>query len=172
MRIRVLAAGLVTLLAVAGCGVRPSGVITGGAPPSGRVAASPAITLYLVAKGRLTAVTRAGTPLPEADTLALLAAGPTAKERARGLTTDVPPGAVPFSTTVRGDQLVVTPSVPGGGLSRLAVEQIGCTAAAMSPQSPAQVTVTGARQRVDPRTCPAVPATALPAPPPGAQPTP
>ncbi|MFD2351060.1 hypothetical protein ACFSTC_19595 [Nonomuraea ferruginea] len=31
-----------------------------------------------------------GRPLLEADTLALLAAGPTARERARGFTTDVP----------------------------------------------------------------------------------
>ncbi|MEO3858206.1 hypothetical protein [Acrocarpospora sp. B8E8] len=152
---RVLAAGLISLVAVAGCGVRPSGVIVGGDPPAGGVAPTTTITLYLVKNGRLNAVTRpGGPPLSPADTLALLAAGPTAREQAHGLTTDVPTDAGPFSVTAKptGD-LVVNLSTPAGELSTLAVEQIACTAAATAPGSPAQVTVVGAGQSVGPRNC-------------------
>ena len=162
---RVLAAGLLSLVAVAGCGVRPSGVITGGDPPSGAVApgapglgpGSPTttITLYLVKNGRLSAVTRPGYRSSQADTLALLAAGPTAEEHAHGLTTDVPPEAVPFSVTAKpAGRVVVTLSTPASELSTLAVEQIVCTAAATAPESRAQVTVVGAGQGVGPRNCP------------------
>ncbi|MFD8526359.1 GerMN domain-containing protein [Streptosporangium canum] len=161
---RVLAAGLVSLVAVAGCGVQPSDAIDAGDPPSGAVALTVAptvapamkITLYLVKNGRLSAVTRpGGRPLFRADTLALLAAGPTAREQARGFTTEVPPGAGPFSVTVKPTgHLVVTLSTAAGELSALAVEQIVCTAAAAVPESSAQVTVVGAGQNVGPRNCP------------------
>ncbi|HUR08118.1 MAG TPA: hypothetical protein VM347_36635 [Nonomuraea sp.] len=153
---RVLAAGLVSLVAVAGCGVRPSDVIPAGDPPSGRVETTPTITLYLVKNGRLSAVTRPGGRLLLTDRLALLADGPTARETADGFTTDVPFGVGPFSVTAEPDRpLVVTLSTPVGELSTLAVEQIVCTAAtATGPESPAQVTVVGAGQRVGPRDCP------------------
>ncbi|MFI7706879.1 hypothetical protein [Nonomuraea sp. NPDC049480] len=153
---RVLAAGLVSLVAAAGCGVRPSDVIEVGAPPSGSVAPTTTITLYLVKNGRLSAVKRPGPsrPLFKADTLALLAAGPTAREQARGFTTDVPPEAGPFSVTATpAGGLVVTLSTAAGELSTLAVEQIVCTAAATAPEGPAQVTVVGAGQSVGPRNC-------------------
>lgn len=143
-----LAAALLSLAAVAGCGVRPSGVITGGNPPSGAVQT---IIVYLVSNGRLTAAPRPGSPLSPADTLALLAAGPTAREQAQGLTSDVPPEAVPFSVTANpAGQLVVAVSTPAGQLSTLAIDQIVCTASATAP-----VTVIGAGQRVGPRNCPA-----------------
>ncbi|WP_221891100.1 hypothetical protein [Microbispora sp. KK1-11] len=113
------------------------------------------ITLFLVKNGRLSAVTRPGFRLSQADTLALLAAEPTAREQADGLTTDVPPEAGPFSvTTESAGDLVVTVSTPAGELSTLAVAQIVCTAAATVPESPAQITVVGAAQSVDPRNCP------------------
>ncbi|MFI7454328.1 hypothetical protein ACIBQX_43040 [Nonomuraea sp. NPDC049714] len=156
---RVLAAGLVSLVTVAGCGVRPSDVIPAGDPPSGAVAPATTITLYLVRNGRLRAVTRPrpmGRPRFAADTLALLAAGPTPKEEADGLTTDVPPEAGPFSMTAEpAGHLVVTVSTPPGDLSPLAVQQIVCTAAATAPGRQAQVTVVGAGQDVGPRNCPA-----------------
>ncbi|MER7208857.1 GerMN domain-containing protein [Streptosporangium sp. NPDC000239] len=155
---RALAAGLVSLVAVAGCGVRPSdGAIDAGEPPRGVVAPGWKITLYLVRDGRLSAVTRpSDRPVFRKDTLALLAAGPTVMERSDGLTTDVPPGAAPFSvTTKRAGHLVVTLSTPAGELSRLAIEQIVCTTAATLRESPAQITVTGARKSIDPHDCPA-----------------
>ncbi|WP_336208739.1 hypothetical protein [Nonomuraea sp. LPB2021202275-12-8] len=153
---RVLAAGLISLVAVAGCGVRPSDVIPAGDPPSGAVEPITTITLYLVENDRLSAVTRpVGGPLFQADTLALLAAGPTAREQAHGLTTDVPPEAGPFTVTAMpGRDLVVTLSTPADELSALAVEQIVCTAAAAASERPAQVTVIGAGQSVGPRNCP------------------
>ncbi|MEQ4722092.1 GerMN domain-containing protein [Nonomuraea sp. B19D2] len=155
---RMLAAGLVSLVTVAGCGVRPSDAISAGDPPSGPVAPITTITLYLVKNGQLSEVTRrpGGRPMFQADTLALLAAGPTPEEQARGFTTDVPPEAGPFSVTAKpaGD-LVVTLSTPAGELSTLAVQQIVCTAAARAPEKPVQVTVVGAGQSVGPRSCPA-----------------
>ncbi|MBB5781887.1 hypothetical protein [Nonomuraea jabiensis] len=151
----VLAAGLVSLLAAGGCGVQPSEAISAGNPPSGGVARSLKIALFLVKNGRLSAVTRPGFRLSQADALALLAAEPTEEERSRGITTDVPPEAGPFSVTAGPDgHVVVTLSTPAGELSALAVDQIVCTAAAWAPQTPAQVTVVGAGQDLGPRSCP------------------
>ncbi|MGC5016807.1 hypothetical protein ACLQ2R_39085 [Streptosporangium sp. DT93] len=156
---RALVAALVSLVVVAGCGVRPSDAIDAGEPPSGGVAPATTITVHLVRNGRLHAVTRpwpGGRPRFSADTLALLLAGPTARERARGITTDIPAGAGPFSVATRSPgHLVVALSVPAGELSALAVEQIVCTAAATTPESPARVTVAGAGRNVDLRSCPA-----------------
>lgn len=150
---RALAAGLASLLVLTSCGVRPSGVITGGDPPSGRVEPTRKITLYLVTGDRLSPVTRPGGPLSQADTLALLAAGPTTTEQAQGLTTHVPPQAGPFTVTVKpAGQLVITPA---SRLSALAVRQVACTAAATASENPpTQVTVDGSRQDVGPQTCP------------------
>ncbi|MEU5865541.1 hypothetical protein ABZ815_30530 [Nonomuraea sp. NPDC047529] len=152
---RMLAAGLVTLAAVAGCGVRPSDVISAGEPPKGTVAPTTTIVLYLVKDGRLSAVTRpSARPVFRTERLALLAAGPTPEERTLGLTTEVPPEAGPFSVTVRaGGRMVLTASVPGGALSTLAVRQVVCTAAAL-PESPARIALAGARASADPRDCP------------------
>ncbi|MFC7586292.1 GerMN domain-containing protein [Nonomuraea antimicrobica] len=108
--------------------------------------------------GRLSAVTRPGPrgrPLFMVDTLALLAAGPTAVEQARGLTTDVPPEAAPLSVNADpAGHLVVALSIPAAELSALAVEQIVCTATTTAPGGPVQVTVIGAGQSVGPRNCP------------------
>ncbi|GII61075.1 lipoprotein [Sphaerisporangium krabiense] len=156
---RALAAGLISLVAVAGCGVQPSDAIRAGDPPNGPVAPTIApdlkITLYLVRNGRLRVVTRPGGRLSQADTLALLAAGPSATEQADGLTTDVPPEAGPFSVTAEpAGRLKVTQSIPAGELSPLAVAQIVCTAAATAPQSRAEITVVGDGQSVGPWNCP------------------
>ncbi|MDA0633347.1 GerMN domain-containing protein [Nonomuraea sp. MCN248] len=152
---RVLAAGLVSLVAVTGCGVRPSDVILAGDPPSGPVATTTAITLFLVRDGRLGAVTRPGRRLPLAETLTLLAAGPTAGEQARGFTTDIPREAGPFSVSAEpAGHVVVTLSAPAGDLSTLAVEQIVCTVSATARERSVRVTVVGGGQRVGPRDCP------------------
>jgi hypothetical protein len=155
-RARLLVAVLGTLVALAGCGVQPSRVITGAAPPSGPV--EPATTiLYLVSNDRLSPVERPGGPLSPAGTLALLAASPTDEERAYGLTTAVPPAAAPFSVAADpSGRIAVTPSAPASELSTVAVGQIVCTAAAAASASPTQVTVLGARQAGDgPQRCPA-----------------
>ncbi|MFD0474702.1 hypothetical protein ACFQ0B_45510 [Nonomuraea thailandensis] len=59
-----LAAGLVWLVAVTGCGVRPSDVIEAGDPPSGRLAPTWEASLYLVRNGRLSVVNRPGPRCP------------------------------------------------------------------------------------------------------------
>ncbi|MFI0420878.1 hypothetical protein [Spongiactinospora sp. 9N601] len=155
---RVLAAGLLTLTAVAGCGVQPSDAIPAGEPPSGPVARATTIKLYFLKNGRLSAVTRPwadGRPLFPGDTLALLAAGPNTTETAQGFTTDVPPDAGPFSAIVRPvGQVVVNLSIPAKDLSERAVEQIACTAADAGPESPAEVSVVGTGRSVSPRDCP------------------
>ncbi|MEU4510052.1 hypothetical protein AB0G05_11180 [Nonomuraea wenchangensis] len=150
-----LVVGFVALVAVAGCGVRPSDVILAGDPPSGPVQRATTVTLYLVKNGRLDAVARPDGRLSPADTLALLAAGPTPREQAHGLTSEVPPDAGPFSLTAEPDgRLVVTLSTPAGELSALAVDQIVCSTVATTRGSSAQVTVVGAGQSIGPRTCP------------------
>ncbi|MFF5990813.1 hypothetical protein [Prauserella flavalba] len=122
--------GVAALLALAGCGVQPSGVIVGASPPSGAAAPGPATTLYFLSAGRPFPVLRAGPPLSYADTLAELAAGPTEEERARGLGTEVPPEAAPFTVTASGaGRVVVTLSMSPERLSTVATEQIACTAA-------------------------------------------
>jgi spore germination protein GerM len=156
-----LAVGLLPLVVV-GCGVQPSGAISAGEPPSGRVdpdgrqAPTWPITLYLVKKGRLSLVTRpSDRPLLFTDRLALLAAGPTTAEQAGGITTAVPPDAGPFAvTSPQTGRLVVTLSTPAGALSALAIDQIVCTATATAPHTPIKITLTGAGQSIGPRNCP------------------
>ncbi|WP_243794363.1 hypothetical protein [Saccharopolyspora gloriosae] len=127
--LRVLSAA-VALVLLAGCGVRSSGVIVGSSPPSGLAAPDEATTLYLLSEGRLVPVPRPGAPLSRAEALALLAQGPTSEERARGLTTEVPPEAAPFSVTLEAAERVrVLPSPHSGELSATALDQITCTAA-------------------------------------------
>ncbi|MER7012168.1 hypothetical protein ABT324_12155 [Saccharopolyspora sp. NPDC000359] len=124
-----LAAGAAVVLG--GCGVQPSGIIHGVAPPSGVADPATTTTLYLVSGGRLAAVTRPVGPMSRAEALELLARGPTGEERARGLTSAVPPSAGPFSVTtdVSGRTAITSTAAPGE-LSALAVDQIVCTAAA------------------------------------------
>ncbi|MEV0619441.1 hypothetical protein AB0I81_39405 [Nonomuraea sp. NPDC050404] len=152
-----LAAAVVLLIAVAGCGVRPSDVIRAGDPPGGRVEARPTITLYLIKKGRLEAVTRPGGRLYVTDRLATLADGPTAREQSDGFTTDVPFDVGPFTVTAEPERpMVVTLSTPLDELSELALQQIACTAAAITGlEQPPQVTLVGGGQTADQGKCPA-----------------
>lgn len=129
---------LMTALLVAGCGVRPGGVIVGGPAPT----VAPATVLYLVSEGRVTPVSRPG---ETADPLTLLATGPTAAERERGLTTEVPTG-----TVLSRNAGAVTASMDVTTLSPNAFAQIVCTA---SPNS-TPITVIGNGQTRGPQTCP------------------
>ncbi|GAA2208104.1 hypothetical protein GCM10009850_035620 [Nonomuraea monospora] len=150
-----IALTLVALVALAGCGVRPTGVIPGGDPPSGLVAPSARVTIFLVKDDRLSAVTRADRRATQANALTLLAEGPTARERSQGFTTEVPADAAPFSVSdASGGHLMVNPATPGGELSPLAVEQIVCTLAAAVPEERARITVVGHGEEVDPQECP------------------
>lgn len=83
---------------LAGCGIRPTGVLTGGQAPIG-VGSGP--TLYFLVNGKLAPVPRAighlGTPT---GALELLFGGPLDSERQQGVTTALPPIASFAEVTV------------------------------------------------------------------------
>ncbi|MBG6065234.1 hypothetical protein [Micromonospora ureilytica] len=163
-----LAGGLLlgTLLA-AGCGVRPSAVITGRPAVSGP---GQGVGLYLLAQGELVLVLRSATAEPApaepapapADSLALLAAGPEENERRQGLTSEVPAGLDPVTVTSAADQsggLTVRTTTAARALSVNAVNQIVCTVADAAAQtgftsSSASVTIVGPDGARPPQRCP------------------
>lgn len=128
------AAALLVLLAmVAACGVRPTVVIDGLAAPSGKAAGT---VLFLVSDGAVVPVVRGVEPAgqpgqppgPPGDPFVLLAAGPTADERALGLTSEVPAEAVPTDVRFEGeDGVIVWLPLDVTALSTLAAEQLACT---------------------------------------------
>jgi hypothetical protein len=151
---------LITVLAAftAGCGVRPSGVITGGPAPSGGPApAGPAegVALYFVTDDTLRPVTRpTRRPLFLTQTLELLQHGPNREERAANLTSEVPAELDPVTvaTDASGNVEVVV-SADVTTLSATAVDQIVCTVRdALSTTAPVTLTSDGATR--GPRLCP------------------
>ncbi|MET8359250.1 hypothetical protein [Micromonospora sp. NPDC005171] len=160
---RLLAGGLLlgTLL-TAGCGVRPSAVITGRPAVSGP---GQGVGLYLVAQGELVLVLRsvnAGASPSEA--LALLAAGPQQNERSQGLTSDVPTGLTPVVEVTPGagqiGALTVRITGTARALAPTASDQIICTVADAAAQnglvgSSAPVTIVGSDGAQPARRCPA-----------------
>ncbi|MEV5983988.1 hypothetical protein AB0L85_03115 [Streptomyces sp. NPDC052051] len=108
-------AGL-TLLLLAGCGVRPTGVLDGGEAAGGL---TKGLRLYFVSQtGRLEAVARPDIPAAKVTdpngVIKLLMGGPSAAERAAGLTTLVT-SETGYGATVDRDE--VTVRVPDLGLS-------------------------------------------------------
>ncbi|MEU8110790.1 hypothetical protein [Micromonospora sp. NPDC048947] len=155
-----LASGLLLTLVAAGCGVRPSGVITGRPPISGPARGT---WLYLLAQGKLVLVLRPVNtdPSPTAA-LSLLAAGPQENERAQGFTSDVPAGLDPVTVTAgagRSGDLTVRANIAAQALSARAVDQIICTSVAAAAQVSAAntattVTIVGSDGARGPRACP------------------
>ncbi|GGM35127.1 GerMN domain-containing protein [Dactylosporangium sucinum] len=151
------AATVAALLALAGCGVRPSGVITGGPAPQ---ASGGWVRLYLVRDRTLTPVLRRSDPHTRpTGTLELLLAGPAGDERADGYTTEVPPdlGLV----EVQVGELTATVTVAGDpvALSATAAGQITCTVVdAVTTDSQVRprftVTLTGPARSRGPERCP------------------
>ncbi|MEW2427087.1 hypothetical protein AB0877_03645 [Micromonospora sp. NPDC047644] len=155
-----LVSGLLLTLVAAGCGVRPSTVITGRPPISGPAQGA---WLYLLARGELVLVLRpAKTAPPPAAALSLLAAGPVANERAQGFTTDVPVDLDPVTVTAaagRTGDLTVRAEIAVQALSAQAVDQIICTTVAAAEQvsaanSATTVTIVGSDGARGPRACP------------------
>jgi hypothetical protein len=143
------AAGAVLTMLLAGCGVRPSDVITGGSAPVGTVEG---VRLYLLSDGEPTLVLRALKPVFLDDVLNLLAAGPDPTEQQAGFTSEVPAGIAPVKVGARGDSTVVSLSTDVGALSVLAVVQIVCTVQAMA--SDGSVTLVSGEQSRGPLQCP------------------
>ncbi|MEU8284979.1 hypothetical protein AB0C01_11645 [Micromonospora sp. NPDC048905] len=156
-----LAGGVVlTLLATGGCGVRPSGVITGRPAVSGP---SRGVGLYLLAQGELVLALRpASADASPANALTLLAAGPDENERKQGFTSEVPAGLDPVtltSGTNRSDDLTVRTAGAARSLSSRAADQIICTVADAAAQSglaenSTPVTIVGSDGARPPRPCP------------------
>jgi hypothetical protein len=146
-----LLAGFALLAAVtAGCGVQPSGVIAGLEAPSGTVQADSGATIYLISQGTVVAAGRGNGQLTVAQRLTVLAGGPTAAEQARGLSTDVPTTAGPFSVKPGVTGLTVVTSTDVTTLSTLAADQLVCTA----DDTGHQVTLAGNNGSRGPLTCP------------------
>ncbi|GHF28197.1 hypothetical protein GCM10017786_72850 [Amycolatopsis deserti] len=126
--------GLLLVLVLAGCGVRPTDPVSAGEPPVG---AAPGPILVFLQAGKLQPVVREtgrlGTP---AEAVALLLAGPTPQEDAAGLSSGLPPGAVGASVGAL-DQGIVTVNLtaPLGFLPELAKDQIVCTVIAVQAQT-------------------------------------
>ncbi|RKR91605.1 hypothetical protein BDK92_6006 [Micromonospora pisi] len=162
--VRGLLAGLALTATLAGCGVRPSGVIVGGAAPAGPVQEVAADTrLYLVSEINLTLVVRdTGQTSSLAETLALLTDGPDAQERARGLTSEVPLDARVVEVASEPTGTTVTYASDVTALSATAVAQIVCTVndaltATGQEAGSAPVTLVGRGRSRGPNTCPVTP---------------
>ncbi|MFG1857626.1 hypothetical protein ACGFJT_37730 [Actinomadura geliboluensis] len=135
---RVLAAAA-ACAALAGCGIRPTGIVRAGELPS--AGAYPAtVTVYLVHGDRLRSVTRPGLPGRPHLGLEQLNVPPTTRERAMGLRTEVDTpleayAVVDASGPVAGRSLMVVRPADGQprsmGWSRIAMAQIACTAQAV-----------------------------------------
>ncbi|MGI5211445.1 hypothetical protein [Plantactinospora sp. CA-290183] len=155
---RSVAALVLCAALVAGCGIRPSGVIPGG--PAPRVPAM-GTGLYLVSEHQLALVLRpTGPPPSPAGTLAMLLGGPDPTELARGLRTEIPPDAGPAALTVEQSGVTVTLATDVAALPALAVDQIVCTLSAAVPtdgRGPAlgpAVTLVGPGGNRRPGSCP------------------
>ncbi|WP_344308443.1 hypothetical protein [Fodinicola feengrottensis] len=145
-------------MAVAGCGVRSSGVITGNAAPSGP---AEGVTLYLVLDGKLSQVLRATSEqLTPEQTLNLLAAGPDPSERTRGFSSAVPGNIAPVTLSYgQTGQATLTLAADVNSLSTMAADQLVCTARdTLSTQAaapgPVGITLTGHGQNRGPQSCP------------------
>ncbi len=135
---------------VAGCGVRPSAVITGAPAPAGPANAA---VLYFLSGGQPVRVLR---PLADESppvSLDLLAAGPDESERERRYTTEVPSGTTVLDQTPAPNGVTVTLSIDVAGLSARAVDQIVCTARDSLGGS-AQITLRGGGSVRGPLSCP------------------
>ncbi|MEV6240585.1 hypothetical protein [Lentzea sp. NPDC051838] len=118
--------GLVLILFVSACGIRPTDPIPGLEAPNGPVEnTSPA--LYWVSQGNVIAVNRPQGSLSGYDVVALLAQGPSNAEQDRGLTTEVPFDAAPATIDRVANGLDVSISTDVSLLSKAAVQQIVCT---------------------------------------------
>ncbi|MFA1547392.1 hypothetical protein [Actinomadura chokoriensis] len=124
---------------LAGCGIRPTGIISAGTGP-GAQAHADTITVYLVRGHRLLPVTRPGLPGQPNLAIEQLTVPPTGQERAIGLRTEVHEPLEAYKLVTMTDpvgdrpQMVVRSverrNVPKNW-SRIARAQIACTAQAI-----------------------------------------
>lgn len=155
-----LAGGLLLTLLASGCGVRPSGVITGRSAVSGP--SSQGVVLYLLSQDELVLTLHPAKVDPSpAEALALLAAGPDENQRGNGYTSEVPAGLAPVKVAPGVDRAGLTVTMSGAAqpLSANAVDQIICTVADAAArtglgESFVPVTIVGSDGARQPRRCP------------------
>jgi hypothetical protein len=144
---------LAVLLACVGCGVQPSGVITGDPAPTGPVNG---VTLYFVHNGDVVASLRAtDTALTPTEAMnLLLSTGVDDQERAMGLRTDLPPGVGPATLTSDARGSTLTIAVDPGPLPPAAKDQLVCTAQSALAQESAPtaigLVIVGPDERIGP----------------------
>jgi hypothetical protein len=85
---RAAAAGALVCV-LAGCGIRPTGVVNAGDAPRATATSLPRSQVYFVLRGMPQPVERAVAPWDTQAVFDALLAGPTAQERARGLRTEL-----------------------------------------------------------------------------------
>ncbi|MFD9907368.1 hypothetical protein [Streptomyces sp. NPDC059063] len=112
------ALALTAVLLLAGCGVRPTGVLDGGGSAGGL---TKGLRLYFVSQAlRLKALSRPTVPMTchgdFSGVIKYLVAGPTEAERASGLTTLLEEGS--YEATAKGDTVTVRAPVPELSASR------------------------------------------------------
>jgi hypothetical protein len=164
-----LLVGAIVGAVVAGCGIRPSGVISGQGAPQGAVTS---LILYLIDHNALRPVAR---PLPQSNTadgkyvspqqqaLDALMQGPTTTEAAGGLTSDIPPNTFAFISQASDNNVlqVFVKSDQRAPFTQHAVDQVACTlitsennTGAYSETTRFQVQVFDGIQEWQPQGCP------------------
>lgn len=141
---------LLLLLALAGCGVRPSDPIEGGPAPVEEV--TEGTVVYLLEGETLTRVVRPSAQ--EENALELLAKGPTQRELMEGLTTEIPRYASPITWTTTADGITVRISSELRYLSPLARSQLVCTAIPRDRLERTWVTLADPTETLTPQQCP------------------
>ncbi|MFF8960624.1 GerMN domain-containing protein [Streptomyces sp. NPDC014894] len=131
---RACAAALL-VAAAAGCGISATGPVRAGAPASGVPqpgTTDSSVRIYFADPYGVRAVTRpTDRPLDPQQALDLLLKGPTAAERERGLTTQIPSavGRLTATTTTGTVDISIPLQVATGELDLTVISQIVCTAA-------------------------------------------
>lgn len=161
--LRTLVGAAAAALLLAGCGIPSTGVVEAGEPAAGL---QPTTLLYFVRDGVLYPVARpVPGPVTAEGAVSLLYKGPDVRDRLMGVISALPlPTALPSVRTSGSDVTITLPA--GAPLTRIAVDQLICTAAAAhaaeTPETarPARVTLTtpdGSRAGGSAATCPTLP---------------
>jgi hypothetical protein len=130
------AAGLVlAVLLLAGCGIRPTGVVYAGDAPVATASGSPQSQVFFLMRGVLTPVQRMASPADPQQVFDALLKGPTLDERARGMQTELT-GVRQISVhELDGSALLVETIPPALKLPPPAFAQIYCTGLLLSGQT-------------------------------------
>lgn len=124
---RRLAATVLAVLSLAGCGVRPTGVVYAGDAPVATAPVSPRSQVYFLLRGVPSPVGRATSPWDAQLVFDDLVRGPTPEERAKGLTTELGGIKQLAVRDIGGRALIIDTIPPLPKLAPAAYAQIYCT---------------------------------------------